>query len=159
MGKRIFTFGYEGLSLEVFIARLKSVGVDTILDVRANPLSRKPGFSKTAFSTALQNAGMIYIHMPQLGCPKPVRDLYKADGDWMNYTRGFLSHLKSQKNAVSELVEIAKSSTSCLICFETDHARCHRTYVARAAAKISDLRVIHLTSRTTIPDVVHGAAA
>ena len=52
MGDWIFTFGYEGLPLEAFIGRLKVTGVQAVLDVRANPLSRKPDFSKTAFSTA-----------------------------------------------------------------------------------------------------------
>jgi uncharacterized protein (DUF488 family) len=58
MADQIFTFGYEGLSLEVFIRRLEVVGVQTVLDVRANPLSRKRGFSKGAFSAALQTAGI-----------------------------------------------------------------------------------------------------
>ena len=42
MASELFTFGYEGLSLDVFITRLKSAGVKTVIDVRANPLSRKP---------------------------------------------------------------------------------------------------------------------
>ena len=48
MTDQIFTFGYEGLPLKAFIARLKSAGIQTVVDVRANPLSRKPGFSKRA---------------------------------------------------------------------------------------------------------------
>ena len=48
MTDHIFTFGYESLSLKAFIARLKSARVETVIDVRANPLSRKPGFSKRA---------------------------------------------------------------------------------------------------------------
>ena len=54
MANRIFTFGYEGLSLEAFIGRLKAAGVRTVLDVRATPLSRKAGFSKGALSAALR---------------------------------------------------------------------------------------------------------
>jgi Domain of unknown function DUF488 len=74
MADRIFTFGYEGLSLDAFIRRLKTEGVETVLDVRANPLSRKPGFSRRAFSTALNSASIAYMHLPAMGCPKPVRD-------------------------------------------------------------------------------------
>ena len=70
MTDHIFTFGYEGLSLKAFIARLKSARVETVIDVRANPLSRKPGFSKRAPSPRLcESAGIDYDHRPAVGCP------------------------------------------------------------------------------------------
>ncbi|SED41256.1 Protein of unknown function, DUF488 [Rhizobiales bacterium GAS191] len=159
MANPIFTFGYEGLSLEAFISHLKAADVRTVLDVRANPLSRKPGFSKGAFSAALHTAGILYAHLPELGCPKPVRDRYKHDRDWAAYTRGFLAHLKGQTEALTELARIAEHSSSCLVCFEADFNRCHRSYVARAAAKLGRLRVIHLTDRTEVPDVAARSAA
>jgi uncharacterized protein (DUF488 family) len=159
MAGRIFTFGYEGLSLDTFIGRLKVAGVRTVLDVRANPVSRKPGFSKRSFSVALDAAGIAYAHHPAMGCPKPVRDRYKRDGDWPAYTRGFLTHLKDQTNALAALAQIARCSPSCVICFEADFNRCHRTYVARAAAKLVGLRVAHLTIRTEFPDVTTRSAA
>jgi uncharacterized protein (DUF488 family) len=159
MADRIFTFGYEGLTLEAFIRRLKTAGVRTVLDVRANPLSRKPGFSKRGLSAALKKAGISYEHIPALGCPKPVRDRYKRDSDWSVYTRGFLAHLKGQTESVAELARMAGRSTSCLICFEADFNRCHRTYVARAAATTGGLRVMHVTDRTEIPDVAVRSAA
>src|SRR5436305_10629411 len=147
MADRIFTFGYEGLSLEAFIARLKAAGVHTVVDVRANPLSRKRGFSKRSFATALRNARISYAHLPAVGCPKSVRDRYKHDGDWIAYTRGFLAHLGTQAEVLGELVRIAEQSPSCLVCFEADFTRCHRTYVARAVAEVGLFRIIHLTAR------------
>src|SRR5690242_15051911 len=134
MADRIITFGYEGMSLDVFIARLKMAGVESVIDVRANPLSRKPGFSKRGLATALNETGLAYVHVPAMGCPKPVRDRYKQDGDWSAYTRGFLAYLQGQAEAVASLAQSAKASLSCLICFEGDYERCHRTFVARAVA-------------------------
>lgn len=159
MTDHIFTFGYEGLSLKAFIARLKSAGVQTIVDVRANPLSRKPGFSKRALSSALRNAGIDYDHRPAMGCPKPIRDRHRDDGDWATYTRGFLAHLKGQNEVLKEVAQIAECSRSCLICFEADFNRCHRTYVARAVAKLGGLQVAHLTDQTEIPDAAVRSAA
>jgi uncharacterized protein (DUF488 family) len=159
MTKRIFTMGYEGISVQAFIGRLNDVGVRTVLDVRATPLSRKPGFSKNAFSKALHEAGIVYAHLPALGCPKDVRDRYKKDGDWTAYVRGFLGSLEKQREAVSELARIAEVSSSCLVCFEADFNRCHRTYVARAAAKVTGLSVIHLKDQIAIPDLVARSAA
>jgi uncharacterized protein (DUF488 family) len=155
----IFTFGYEGLSLREFIGRLQAAGIQTVVDVRANPLSRKSGFSKRAFAAALNGAGIIYVHTPAMGCPKLVRDGYKRDGDWAVYTRGFLAHLKDQTEAVAQLAHSTAQSLSCLVCFEADFNRCHRTYVARAAAELNGMAVAHLTNRTAIPDEAVRSAA
>jgi uncharacterized protein (DUF488 family) len=159
MADRIFTFGYEGMSVDAFVRRLKAAGIETVVDVRANPLSRKPGFSKRALAAALDGAGMAYIHLPAMGCPKPVRDRYKRDADWAAYTRGFLAHLKREPEAVVEVAAIATRAPSCLVCFEADFNRCHRTYVARAAAEHAGFDVVHLTGRTELADAAVRSAA
>lgn len=156
---KIFTCGYEGLTLNVFIARLKSAGVRTIFDVRANPISRKPGFSKTALASVLHEHGLLYAHIPAMGCPKEVRDNYKRDSNWATYTRDFHAYLASQPEAVHELASLATKTAGCLLCFEEDYNRCHRTYVARAVADVAGLRVIHLRDQREIVDFVARPAA
>lgn len=155
----LFTFGYEGLDISTFIARAQAAGVKTVVDVRELPLSRKKGFSKSSFREALAEAGIAYAHMPALGCPKAIRERYKADRSWANYTRGFLSYLATQQTTVGELVKIVNATTACLVCFEADFTMCHRTYVARAARERGGPAVTHLTSKTTFPDVGRQAAA
>ena len=49
----LYTFGYEGLTIEAFIERLKQARVQLIVDVHELPLSRKKGFSKNALRNAL----------------------------------------------------------------------------------------------------------
>jgi len=159
MTDRIFTFGYEGLSLETFIRRLKVAGIKTVLDVRATPLSRKRGFSKRAFSSALQSTGIAYAHLPAVGCPRDIRNQYKRDADWSAYTCAFLAYLKGQSGTLLEIAVTAAGSPSCLVCFEADFNRCHRTYVARAAAQLGDLRVAHLTDQTELADAAVRSAA
>lgn len=156
---KLYTFGYEGLAIDAFIARLTGAGVTTVIDVRANPLSRKRGFSKTAFSMALRAAGINYHHVVAMGCPKPVRDRYRKDGNWTTYTRGFAGHLKNNGEALSEVVALARSAPCCLVCFEADFDRCHRTFVAREAAELGGFHVMHLTSQTVIPDAAPRLAA
>lgn len=78
----LFTFGYEGLDIDAFVARVQGAGVQAIVDVRELPLSRKKGFSKSALRDALRAAGLDYFHVPALGCPKEIRTRYKVDGDW-----------------------------------------------------------------------------
>lgn len=155
----IFTFGYEGLDICSFIERAQAAGVKTVIDVRELPLSRKKGFSKTSFRAALADAGIAYAHIPALGCPKRIRDRYKADGNWTVYTREFLAYLATQQPTIGELAKIANATTACLVCFEADFTMCHRTFVARAVRERGGPAVTHLTSKTAFPDVGHQAAA
>jgi uncharacterized protein (DUF488 family) len=155
----LYTFGYEGLELPAFISRLREVGVQTVVDVREFPLSRKKGFSKTAFGGRLADEGIAYCHVPALGCPKDVRDAYRMDGDWDRYTRGFLRHLDEQDEPVRELVKLARSTTACLVCFEADFSACHRTYVGRAANRVGGPQLKHLTAKTVFADQPRRVAA
>ena len=152
MPPHLYTLGYEGLDIDAFVARVREAGVKTVVDVRELPLSRKKGFSKTAFGAALAQAGLAYFHAPALGCPRPVRDRYKADGDWVEYTHSFLAYLDTQDATVRELVKLAKATTACLVCFEADYTMCHRTFVARAARKLGGPSVMHLAAKTALPD-------
>lgn len=155
----LFTFGYEGLSIDAFIRRIKETHVELIVDVRELPLSRKKGFSKTAFREALAAAGIGYEHRPALGCPKPLRDSYKADGDWQAYTRRFLAYLATQNAEVADLARSTLAQTTCLVCFEADSGFCHRTYVARAAHQAGAPAVQHLTAGTVVADAPGPLAA
>jgi uncharacterized protein (DUF488 family) len=159
MQTSLHTFGYEGLSIEAFLVRLKAVGVKTVIDVRANPISRKRGFSKRSFATALTAAGLTYSHLPAMGCPKNVRDQYKLDQDWANYTEGFLAYLDTQPTALADLIAIARTASSCLVCFEADYNKCHRKFVARAAAEIAAFQVRHLTNQEVIAEEALRSAA
>ena len=155
----LYTFGYEGLAIEAFIERLKQARIQLIVDVRELPLSRKKGFSKNAFRSALAAAGIAYEHRAALGCPRPVRDRYKVDGDWQAYTRGFQAYLATKKVEIADLTLTTLAQTACLVCFEADFGFCHRTYVARAAHKTGAPTVQHLTARTVVADVPARLAA
>jgi uncharacterized protein (DUF488 family) len=50
----LYTFGYEGLDIETFMARVQQTEMRSIVDVRELPLSRKKGFSKSAFRERLE---------------------------------------------------------------------------------------------------------
>jgi len=141
----IFTIGYEGMSLESFLMMLRRQEVQTVVDIRQLPLSRKPGFSKRALQAALAKSDIGYRHIAALGCPKPVRDKYRLDGSWQNYSTGFLKHLSSQRSAIEELSALAESERCALLCFEADFNYCHRTMVAEAVQEISGAEIRHIS--------------
>ena len=155
----IYTVGYEGLGLEDFLRQLRRAGVKVVVDVRDVPLSRKRGFSKTALAEALRAAGMEYLHVRSLGCPKSIRDQYRADRDWKAYTAAFLKHLRQQGKAVSELAGLCEERAAALLCYEADAGFCHRTYVARAVAAMSGSSVLHIGAAGVTPDRAIPAAA
>ena len=115
--------------------------------------------STTAFREHLAAAGIGYEHRPALGCPMPVRNQYRADGDWADYTRGFLAHLDTVKTEVRSLAAIVRDHRACLVCFEADFSACHRTYVARAVRRAGGPAVHHLSARTVVADAPASLAA
>lgn len=150
----VFTIGYEGLDIDAFMSLLAEHDIETIVDIRELPLSRKPGFSKKALASVLNLSGLEYVHMVDLGCPKPVRDRYREDGNWNRYTEGFLKHLKTQKTAIAELSDLVGSSNCALLCYEADFNFCHRSMVANAVRDCCGANVEHIKAagaRTTSP--------
>jgi uncharacterized protein (DUF488 family) len=154
----VFTASYEGRSLENFLADLQAQGVRLLADVREAPISRKPGFSKSALAAALEDVGIDYRHIRALGCPKPIRDAYREDGDWVRYTKAYMKHLRQQQPAVEELAALCDAAPTALLCYEADFNRCHRTYVARAVAERSGARVCHITASGPVEETPHGPA-
>ena len=150
----IYTIGYEGISIEKFFMLLKEHDIETVVDVRELPLSRKAGFSKKILAASLNLSGLEYTHLADLGCPKPIRDRYRDDADWRRYKEGFLKYLSTQEDAIEELTKLASSSNCALLCFEADFNFCHRSMVADAVKQQSGMCVSHIRAdkvKTKIP--------
>ncbi|WP_277372278.1 DUF488 domain-containing protein [Pseudomonas sp. AA-38] len=156
----IYTAGYEGLNIDVFIKRLQQAQIDKVLDVREYPLSRKPGFSKKAFAECLATAGIAYEHCPPLGCPKPIRNRYKVDGDWSTYARDFRAYIQTQESLLQNLTTEAAKQRICMVCYEADPNFCHRSLIAEAAHKIdASLETQHLPLKIeTFADLLRAVA-
>ena len=141
----VCTIGYEQSTPAEFAARLAEAKIDLVIDVRAVPLSRKPGFSKYRLAAALGAIDMEYKHLVRLGAPKAVRDALRAGGTWEEYERGYNAHLARQAAEVQVLLDLAAERTICLLCFEREPEVCHRSLIARQmAAKQPGLVVHHI---------------
>lgn len=144
----LLTIGYEGSSIDDFIATLKTANVEVLIDIRDVPVSRKRGFSKKSLAIALAGVGLEYVHLRDLGDPKPGREAARR-GDKKTFERIFRAHMARDvsQEALAQAVEIASRSRACLLCFERDHACCHRSIVAEAMAGRKTLKVHHLGVR------------
>ena len=49
----VYTIGYEASTMADFLVALQRAGVARVIDVRALPLSRRPGFSKSSLAASL----------------------------------------------------------------------------------------------------------
>jgi uncharacterized protein (DUF488 family) len=145
----VCTIGYEGQSIHGFVSFLKHHKIKVLIDIRELPLSRKKGFSKTKLAHYLSEQDISYIHIPALGCPKPIRNNYKQDGIWSKYKKAFLKYLTSQEEVINHLVKLTKQKKSVLLCYEADYQICHRSMVAEAVEKITNRPTQHL--RVTVP--------
>jgi uncharacterized protein (DUF488 family) len=142
----LYTIGYEGRMVKDLLAVLKQAKVERVVDVRQLPLSRKPGFSKSALVEFLTSHGIEYVGFPKLGTPPDIRNRYKKNGDFARLRRDYLVYLDTQGPEIAALRELAAQGGCALLCFERDPAKCHRSILAEVLAGRSGsaFRIEHL---------------
>lgn len=142
--RQLYTIGYEGSSIEDFLATLKEAKIELLIDVREVPISRKRGFSKSALSAGLAAQSIDYLHLKGLGDPKPGR-LAAREGRYDEFRKIFSAHLRSETAQIDlrRGIDAAKRTRACLLCFEKDHKHCHRCIVADEMAKQNEFQIIH----------------
>lgn len=140
---KIFTIGYEGTTVPELIAALKNAGVERVIDVRALPLSRRPGFSKSPLRGALEEAGIEYLHLKALGTPSEGRTAARA-GRHADMARIYAGQLELPEAMAqsAQMLELARERPTALLCMEREPAHCHRTLLLKAVAP--DAEVIDL---------------
>jgi uncharacterized protein (DUF488 family) len=141
----LYTVGYEGRSISELLDTLVQADVQRLVDVRELPLSRRRGFSKTALSEALAEVGIEYVHVRPLGNPKPNRERYWS-GDVAGGAETYREYLHDGSyGALLQLAESLDGAAACLLCFERDHAACHRDVIVDSLLDLRpDLAVEHL---------------
>ena len=146
MEPQLFTVGYEGATIGGFIHTLQANKIRCILDIRALPLSRKPGFSKNQLAQTLNREDIQYIHLAELGAPKQIRDRLKRTHDYTTFFRKMDSYLTGQKEAIEQAYNHAISIRCCLLCFERLVDKCHRKIVAEKikATNGDGFQIIHI---------------
>lgn len=141
----ILTIGYEGCTLDSVLDALRAARVGLLIDVRAVPRSRKPGFSKRQLAAGVDAAGIAYVHLQALGTPKPGRDAARA-GHPDIMERIYNEHMAGDQPRVelARAASLVQQRRACLLCFERDPACCHRRIVAELIAAQTGQAVTHL---------------
>lgn len=131
---QLFTIGYEGISLEMYINRLIINDVHILCDVRKNAYSQKYGFSKAQLQKACEGVGIKYIHVPQLGIESDKRQDLQSQKDYdLLFDEYEHTTLKNNQEALLYVHSLIDSDKRvALTCFEKDPKQCHRSRVAKA---------------------------
>src|SRR5437764_6212910 len=140
---RIFTIGYQRSTVGEFLAALRKAGIKRVIDVRALPLSRRPGFSKTPLRGALAEAAIEYVHLKALGTPAEGRAAARA-GRHADLERIYAGQLELPEAMAqsAQMLELVREKPSALLCMERERAHCHRTLLIDTVAANST--VVHL---------------
>jgi uncharacterized protein (DUF488 family) len=139
----IFTIGYEKATVDGVIGTLAAAGVEVLADIRYLPLSRRPGFSKSALAAAAGVGGIAYRHFKHLGTPADGRAAARR-GDNAELSRIYAGQLELPEAlaAMAELRALAGDRRVALLCYERDAATCHRSLLVEAL--LADFAVANL---------------
>jgi uncharacterized protein (DUF488 family) len=117
--------------------------VTLLADVRAVPLSRRPGFSKNILAAGLREAGIDYVGLKALGTPPEGRTAARHH-DMTTLRRvydGQLALPEAMAQAAM-LADMARERPTALLCFEREPGCCHRSLLVEAVfpdAEVVDL--------------------
>jgi uncharacterized protein (DUF488 family) len=155
----VFTIGHGTRSADELVACLDDAGVQTLVDVRRYPSSRRhPQFNRTALVDTLERAGIAYRHAVELGGRRSGEQGEERFS--CIETPGFRSYIA--RMGASDWQEALAAALSepvgdpvvgrgggenfvCFMCAETLWWRCHRRFIAELlTARGHDVR--HLIS-------------
>lgn len=144
-GGTLISIGYEGKTLGDLVVQLLEQDVRVLVDVRLTPLSRKPGLSKTKLTAALRSAGIEYVHHRALGNPKDNRAGFRAGAPESLARYREVLESTAAADALAHVCELLDGGAVALLCFELDHAECHRNIVVdRLLRSRPNAAVVHV---------------
>lgn len=131
--RNIWTIGYEQATVAAVMNALVEAGVEVLADVRALPLSRRPGFSKSALTASAREAGIEYVHFKALGTPADGRAAARRN-DHSALERIYEGQLQLPEAiaAGAILADLAKERNVALLCYERAAHGCHRSLLRKA---------------------------
>lgn len=122
----IFSVGYAGKSIAVFIEHLKRHNIQVLIDVRSAPGSRAfPGFNRAQLCASLDKAGISYRWAGDVLGPRSSHpEHYNSQGQ-VQFDR--LRESSEFGRAIESVVEVAATQNAACMCAEKFAETCHRS--------------------------------
>ncbi|HQW43712.1 MAG: DUF488 domain-containing protein [Chitinophagaceae bacterium] len=142
----IYTIGHSTHSLDEFLNLLRSFDIKIIADIRSLPGSRRfPQFNMENLKISLEETGIQYIHLADLGGRRKMKKDSK-NNRWNNDSfRGYADYMETNEfeNAIVYLEDIALAQRTAYMCSEAVWWRCHRSMVSDYL-KVRGWQVMHI---------------
>ncbi len=148
----VFSIGHSTRSLDEFLELIEQFRIQLLLDIRTIPKSRRVSqFNADSLERALQNHGVGYRHLKQLGgLRRPIHD--SPNTGWRNLSfRGFADYMQTAefKKGLSEVLDLAAEKKVALMCAEAVPWRCHRSLISDSLL-VRGIEVIHIISAKSV---------
>jgi uncharacterized protein (DUF488 family) len=130
----VYTIGHSTRALDELVSALKAHDIQTLVDIRAFPMSRRlPHFNRESLERSLPEQGIRYIWTKELGgyrkaTRKDSPHTALRNASFRNYADYTLTPEFEQ--AAAELLQIAGVSRTAYMCAERVYFRCHRMIVS-----------------------------
>lgn len=143
----LFTIGYEKKSIQEYVSLLKKFKIKTLIDVREVAWSYKQDFRKQTLSKYLSKSRIKYIHLPEAGNPKSIRqssnDISECLFNYKEYLKETDAGMKILKFLI--LKSAVNGENVCITCYEKDFLCCHRSVIVDLLVeKINKLTVVNI---------------
>jgi len=138
----IHTIGHGRRPANELIECLREAAIETLVDVRRFPSSRRnPQFNQATLAAALEGEGVSYVHAVELGgrrSSEAGEELFACLGQFAGYAA------RMRTAAWQEALDDALAHPApCLMCAETPWQRCHRRLIAELLVAHGN-SVVHL---------------
>jgi uncharacterized protein (DUF488 family) len=141
----LFTIGYEGRDIDLFLNVLIQNAIDVLVDVRKNPFSMKFDFTKNSLKNYLENSEIRYLHIPELGIEGEKRKDLLTLKDYEKLFEYYeKTTIRENPELLDKIVELSRSHRVALMCFEADVNMCHRGVIARNIVQKENVEVLNI---------------
>lgn len=139
--QKIYSLGYESLSIDKFFELILNENINTIVDVRNVAFSYKYEFSKHFLKKRCHEIGIEYFHFPEVGIPSKIRkNINNKKALWEIYEK---SILPNADKTIDVIEYICLNTSSVLLCYEKDPKDCHRNILAKEISLRTGLLIQH----------------
>ena len=144
----LWTIGHSNRTLEQFLELLRAQQIQSLADVRRFPGSRRlPHFGQENLSKSLADAGIEYVHFPELGGRRKAL-ANSPNSAWRNEAfRGYADFMMTDefRKGIDRLLKLARQKRTAIMCAEALWWQCHRSLIADYLKAAGD-GVLHIMS-------------
>lgn len=139
----LFTIGYEGKDIDLFLKILIENNISKLIDVRYNPFSMNFSFTRNKLENYLKKVRIEYVHIPELGISGEQRKELNSIEDYSLLFEEYEKSLVQKTSFIQKILDLGSKNRIAFMCFEKEKERCHRGVLSSYIMN-QDIAVEHL---------------